>query len=149
MNEEDEIVKYATRSFIASGWIATDDTHYNDGEEITITKDIVLQYDYVAIDIPVEFPEDPTRSGYIVKGWYDAVAGGNKYTSYSDDEDITLYARWENEDTSLTHTITYPNGDTEIVEHGTEWVFPINDAEAIDPEFGSWVEFYPQYGKVL
>ena len=149
MNEEDEIVKYATRSFIASGWIATDDTHYNDGEEITITKDIVLQYDYVATDIPVEFPEDPTRSGYIFKGWYDAVAGGNKYTSYSDDEDITLYARWENEDTSLTHTITYPNGDTEIVEHGAEWVFPINDAEAIDPEFGSWVEFYPQNGKVL
>ena len=43
----------------------------------------------------IEYPTNPTRSGYIFAGWYTESTCDNKYYFDSDiDEDITLYARW-------------------------------------------------------
>ena len=70
-------------------------TRYDKGSELLVLDDYQLEYIYVETLKPVEFIDEPTRSGYIFKGWYDAIAGGNEYTSYSGDEDLTLYARWE------------------------------------------------------
>ena len=136
--------KFVERTTIPTAY-KIGNTRYDKGSELLVLDDYQLEYIYVETLKPVEFPEDPTRSGYIFKGWYDAVAGGNKYTSYSEDKDITLYARWENEDTSLTHTITYPNGDTEKVEHGTNWTFPKNKSTKEDEE-GAIVTFDYQNG---
>ncbi|NLG32320.1 MAG: InlB B-repeat-containing protein [Syntrophomonadaceae bacterium] len=47
----------------------------------------------------------PTKNGYTFVGWYDAAAGGNKFTQITKGStgDITLYARWTaNTDTPYT-----------------------------------------------
>ncbi|MDE7395535.1 MAG: InlB B-repeat-containing protein [Clostridiales bacterium] len=51
---------------------------------------------------------DPTRTGYVFDGWYDAGQGGNKVTGISDTQtgDVTLYARWS----AATYTVTYNLG---------------------------------------
>ncbi len=49
--------------------------------------------------------QNPTRTGYIFTGWYDAETGGNKIESIvqGSTEAKTLYAQW----TLITYTITY------------------------------------------
>ena len=89
-----DYTSYVGTSYEASGW-KIGDTHYNDGDVYIVNSDITLVYDYVEVQSGAEFPEDPTRNGYTFKGWYDALAGGDKYTSYNDENDLTLYARWE------------------------------------------------------
>ncbi len=110
-------------------------TRYDQGSLLLVLQDYQLEYIYVDTIQPAKFPSDPTRAGYTFKGWYDSQAGGNKYTSYSDDEDITLYARWEGGSSEGYYTITYPNGDTEQVLAGTEWTFPVDNSTKDDGIF--------------
>ena len=110
-------------------------TRYDPGSMLLVLQDYQLEYIYVDTIQPAKFPSDPTREGYTFKGWYDAVAGGNKVTSYSDDEDITLYARWEGGSSEGYYTITYPNDDTEQVLAGTEWTFPADNSTKDDEIF--------------
>ena len=56
--------------------------------------------------------QNPTRTGYIFTGWYDAETGGNKkeIIAQGSTEAKTLYAQW----TAISYEITYvlPNGVT-------------------------------------
>lgn len=56
--------------------------------------------------------QNPTRTGYIFNGWFDAETGGNKVESIAkgSTEAKTLYAQW----TAISYEITYvlPNGVT-------------------------------------
>ncbi|MDD2371650.1 MAG: InlB B-repeat-containing protein [Firmicutes bacterium] len=47
---------------------------------------------------------DPTKSGYVFSGWYDAVTGGNKITKIetTNGGNVTIFARWV-----VERTITY------------------------------------------
>lgn len=58
----------------------------------------------------VEFPEDPTREGYIFEGWYTDPAEGEKVTSIesSPEQDTNLYAHWKQE----TSGDIFARGDT-------------------------------------
>ena len=67
-------------------------------------------------------PADPTRSGYVFTGWFDADTGGNEYTfGTAVTDDITLYAQWSNQQ----YTVSYhanggdgtPNPATQGINH--------------------------------
>lgn len=52
-------------------------------------------------------PNNPTRSGFTFKGWFDAKTGGTEYKfNVGITENITLYARWE-EDAPIGKTAYY------------------------------------------
>ena len=108
------------------------ETTYNTGDLLTVTNDVLLEYESTDVISSAVFPENPTRDGYTFVGWYDtsASAGGNKYTSYDKKANKTLYARWKsNTPNPNTHTIYYPDGSTEEVEHGSTFAFPENKSE--------------------
>ncbi len=44
---------------------------------------------------PAKFPSDPERNDHTFLGWYDELPDGTKYTEYSGDKDLTLYAKWK------------------------------------------------------
>ncbi|MBR2833340.1 MAG: InlB B-repeat-containing protein [Bacilli bacterium] len=74
-------------------------THYHsqpvqtDNNYVHVTKDIVATPYYDHDHDDVEFP-NPYRNGYRFDGWYTEPDGGEKVTSYAQNDDITLYAHW-------------------------------------------------------
>ena len=89
-------------------------------------------------------PADPTRSGYVFNGWFDADTGGNEYTfGTAVTADITLYAQW----TIMTYTVSYNvnRGDstepsTETVEHGGTATRPTTDPTWTGYTFTGWFD---------
>ena len=93
LNGQDDIIRTVTKSYLPSGWII-DDEHYNAGDIFVVNKNITIVPDYSSVITPITFPSNPTRTNHSFTGWFDAVYGGNKYTSYAKDEEYTLYAHW-------------------------------------------------------
>lgn len=66
----------------------------------------------------VEKPQDPENGSNVFLGWYLKV--GDNYTVYDFDrpvtEEITLYARWKDGDSSETAHVTFMDGTTEIAQ---------------------------------
>ena len=77
------------------------DYNYDDLTEERVCA-VGSNYNYVYTDTGSKYSElkDPSRTGYIFLGWYDAAEGGSKI-SYSykfteaDDGSFTMYAHWE------------------------------------------------------
>ena len=98
---------YATYS--ANGWSTTSDgtvQAYTNAQTITLTEDITL---YPCFTETLHSPTFPTKSitGYTFEGWYTEAEGGTKVESYTEPEDITLYAHWKLQE----YNIIYNNGD--------------------------------------
>ena len=78
--------------------------HYNyeGAQDVTRTGAVGKNYNYVKTEKGAMYDEltDPTRTGYIFSGWFDAAEGGNAYTNqYSftpqDAENgVHMYAHW-------------------------------------------------------
>ena len=92
-NDEDLIVRYVTRSYVPNGWFIGG-THYDDNATITIEEPIQIDRDYIGTVNGVEFPEDPELENHTFEGWFDAEEDGTQYTSYANEENITLHAQW-------------------------------------------------------
>lgn len=73
---------------VKDGWVKiTYVLHYGVNDERNI--ELYLKGDYPTL-------YDPTREGYIFKGWYDSTTYNNKITTLEGvDESTTLYALWE------------------------------------------------------
>ena len=134
-NEEEEKKETITITFDTKGGSKIN--------SITINKDTELT-----------LPKDPTRDGYVFKGWVDK----NETPIYNKvllAEDTTLYAAWEKAETSNTITITFDTkGGSKInsitINKDTELTLP-KDPTRNGYKFKGWVDKNetPIYDKVL
>ncbi len=127
-------------------------------ETITITFDTKSgnKIDSITIgkDTELTLPKEPTRDGYIFKGWVDK----NETPIYNKvllAEDTILYAVWEKDETSNTITITFDTkGGSKInsitINKDTELTLP-KDPTRNGYVFKGWVDKNetPIYNKVL
>ena len=89
-----DLVKTISTKYINNGF-TIGSTHYDDEDTIIVNENITLIPEYVEVETAsIEFPEDPTVTGYKFDGWYTDSENGTKVTSYSAHEDATLYAHW-------------------------------------------------------
>ena len=65
-------------------------------------------------------PEDPTREGYIFKGWYKEAGCTNAWNFDTDvvDKDLTLFAKWEAKP-AATYTVEFDSQEGTAVESKT------------------------------
>ena len=77
----------------------------------------------------VSFPEEPSRSGYVFRGWYTDSGCNDKFqTSTRPSSNITLYAGWVEElafDTEPSASINV----TEVVGYNRTYIFDASDSE--------------------
>ena len=127
-NGGNDITRQVQVSYTPNGWLV-DGVHYNDGATANLTEDSTVERDYIKNITPAEFPDNPEYGGYTFQGWFDiAATGGNKYTSYNKEKDITLYAHWLN------------NNATGVINLGT------ND-QVKDDEILATITFLPHNGE--
>ena len=73
----------------------------NDGSEPTVRTGVVgYNYNYIYENGSARYNQipDPTRTGYIFLGWFDAREGGTEITNqtkFADATPVTLYAHWQ------------------------------------------------------
>ena len=73
----------------------------NDGSEPTVRTGVVgYNYNYIYEKGSARYNQipDPTRTGYIFLGWFDAPEGGTEITNqtkFADATPVTLYAHWQ------------------------------------------------------
>lgn len=73
----------------------------NDGSEPTVRTGVVgYNYNYIYEKGSARYNQipDPTRTGYIFLGWFDAAEGGTEITNqtkFADATPVTLYAHWQ------------------------------------------------------
>lgn len=73
----------------------------NDGSEPTVRNGVVgYNYNYIYENGSARYNQipDPTRTGYIFLGWFDAPEGGTEITNqtkFADATPVTLYAHWQ------------------------------------------------------
>ena len=133
-NGEASTISTVERQYTPNGWLI-DGVHYDDYETITVTEEINAVEDYTDEIIGAEFPSDPTKENYVFAGWFDSQAGGTEYTSYEDEEDITLYAQYSGE--AITVCV---DEVCEDVPYGTELNLGTNNNSKDNAEL-SMVEF--------
>ena len=127
-------------------------------EAITITFDTkggsIIDSITIGKDTELTLPKDPTRDGYVFKGWVDK----NETPIYNKvllAEDTILYAVWEKDETSNTIIITFDTkGGSKInsitINKDTELILP-KDPTRNGYVFKGWVDKNetPIYNKVL
>ena len=101
--------------FVPEGYIVVQDGegNYIVGTAVTVTFDSnggsAVESQTVIFGQKIMKPSDPTKDGYVFKGWYNE----GLTEAYDFDtkviEDITLYAKWE-ETTKPLHTVTFMDG---------------------------------------
>ena len=127
-------------------------------EAITITFDTkggsIIDSIIIGKDTELTLPKDPTRDGYVFKGWVDK-NGTPIYNKVLLAEDTTLYAVWEKDETSNTITITFDTKggskiDSITIGKDTELTLP-KDPTRNGYVFKGWVDKNgtPIYNKVL
>ena len=121
-NSPESDVRYVTLSYIANGW-TIDGKHYDDADTLRLIKDIELIPDYVSTALGVEFPPNPTRDGYDFVGWYDDPTNGTEIDTYAGDNDIVLYAHWEE---VQTIKVFKPDNTYDEVDANSDYVLPDN-----------------------
>ncbi len=116
-------------------------------EAITITFDTnggsIIDSITIGKDTELTLPKDPTRDGYVFKGWVDK----NETPIYNKalfTEDTILYAVWEKDEISNTITITFDTkGGSKInsitINKDTELILP-KDPTRDGYKFKSWVD---------
>lgn len=123
-NGESNIISYGYKDYSHNGF-KIGDTHYDDGSNLFVEDNTVIEYDYDKTVRPVTFPNDPELDYYIFDGWYTAATGGTKVTEYLGDEDIELHAQYipgfDDELESVLYVVA-DKGNTKVVsniEQGT------------------------------
>lgn len=94
--------------YTADGWSTIADStkkDYSNNQSIGLSKNLVL-YPYFAKSKISPTLYTPSYEGYTFLGWYTSATGGEKVTSYTDDNHITLYAHWA----INKYTISYNKG---------------------------------------
>ena len=118
-NGDESIASAVTVRYNANGWLVNGE-HKDNGETITITRRMTVVPDYIEEITPATFPSsNPTLTNYVFIGWYDAIAGGNKYTSYDKKSNITLYAHYEVSSNAEPYNLGVNNGTKPNVTLGT------------------------------
>ena len=127
-------------------------------EAITITFDTkggsIIDSITIGKDTELSLPKEPTRDGYVFKGWVDK----NETPIYNKvllAEDTILYAVWEKDETSNTITITFDTkGGSKVnsitIHKDTELILP-KEPTRDGYVFKGWVDKNetPIYNKVL
>lgn len=82
-------------------------TYELDGGTNDSDNPAIIEFDSGAVTL-----KNPTKDGYRFVGWFDSAVGGNKVSIISDRyaDDITLYARWVEENTEYTVDYYVRNG---------------------------------------
>ena len=142
-NGNEDTTSEVKQYYYTYGWEDQNGNSYWNNDSILLTEDLTLSLAYYEdYSDEAEFPENPTREGYAFLGWFDEEEGGNKYTEYSEKENITLHAHWTND----LVTITIPGEDPIPVPRGEEFELPVNEVEK-DPENIAEVTFKPHNGE--
>ena len=127
-NDHRDTTSNVVRQYIKNGWIV-DGKLYQPGDKVTLKYDSIIKEDYTETIVPAEFPEDPIKEGSTFKGWFDKETnGGNKYTTYDGEEDITLYARWKRNGTAEPYTLGINNTPKESIVISTK-TFVLHNGE--------------------
>lgn len=118
--------KYITLTYIGNGG------YFHDNDQITEATQIYKRQDDGSYVLDDEDVDDPTRPGYLFKGWYLEPECKTKWDESTLTDDTTVYAKWVPEQVTVTfHT----NGGTTIrpktIEGGTAVEKPT------DPSYGS------------
>lgn len=93
-NQEEDTTSNVTKEYIPNGYMING-VHYDD-EAILVVNENKVVTEYFNEEIEgATFPTNPTRTGYQFVGWYTEETGGTEYTSYNEDNNITLHAQWE------------------------------------------------------
>ena len=124
-NTEDGTV-YVKKQFTLNNW-TVGIADFDFGDTLTVTSNIALIPNYIETLIPADLPT-PYRENYKFLGWYTEEEGGDIVTDYSLDEDITLYAHWEE---ATTVTVTTPK-EVYYVPVGETFTIPVNDIDKAD-----------------
>ena len=96
-------------------------TKYSVGDKITVTNNQYnLKPNYIETTNAAIFPTNVERGSYTFNGWYDTIDGGNKYSSYSGDTDLILYASWSGEEYV---DVTF-NGNTDTIPYNSTYTLP-------------------------
>ena len=97
---ESSVVTKSTSHTLKARWVLKMITVKLDANGGSASKDsIFVGYGYSG-DVYFGLLPIPTRANYVFLGWYSSASGGSKITEntvMTSEEDITLYARWENE----------------------------------------------------
>ena len=96
---------------------------YNDGTTPNLVKE-------VGINMSVERPDDPNRTGYNIEGWYtNSSLTGTPYNFENPvTRDLTLYAKWVGVEIDVVLDYSDPNGELGLgsakVEYGQKMAVP-------------------------
>ena len=89
----------------------------------------------------VEEPEEPTREGYIFRGWYTDIAGINKFNFDTVvTENLRLFAKWQMTVATITFDDRIGNKTVVKVDVGDYVVCPEVDPTREDYRFDGWYE---------
>ena len=124
-NTEDGTV-YVKKQFTLNNW-TVGIADFDFGDTLTVTSNIALIPNYIETLVPADLPT-PYRENYRFLGWYTEEEGGDIVTDYSLDEDITLYAHWEE---ATTVSVTTPK-EVYYVPVGETFTIPVNDIDKAD-----------------
>ena len=109
--QDNVLNNYTPNGFLVNDEFAADDT------ELTLTENIVIEYNYDEEKEGIEFSR-PERDGYAFLGWFTDSAEGERVTSYDGNKDKIFYAHWEEFDSETQVTVDW-DGEIAVYEKGT------------------------------
>lgn len=125
----------------------------NDGSEPTVRTGVVgYNYNYIYENGSARYNQipDPTRTGYIFLGWFDAPEGGTEITNqtkFADATPVTLYAHWRDYQYQVEFNVRYSDKSsvtgemaTVAVPFGVDYQLPACTFQREGYKFAGWSE---------
>ena len=124
----------------------------NDGSEPTVRTGVVgYNYNYIYEKGSARYNQipDPTRTGYIFLGWFDAPEGGERVTQDTvfTEPEITLYAHWRDYQYQVEFNVRYSDKSsvtgemaTVAVPFGVDYKLPACTFQREGYKFAGWSE---------
>jgi len=144
-NFESDVIKGATNLYAKwTGYSYTVEFDVNGGDSANPT-DITVATPYTTVNEAGGMPSDPEKAGYHFRGWYTAVNNGAEFTGDTTvTGDITVYAVWEKDTTTLYDVKFHLNDGSKSVYETVQTIYGAAVSKpAVDPErsgylFGGW-----------